>query len=183
MLSDILITENVMLQVAYADKLAAHAERAAEQRDVSKTAILTALQRREPLGSSAIGGGIALPHATIDGLVAPFAVLAILAAPIDFSSNFTARDDQDASRTTGGPVDLVFLLLTPPGTAGAHLRALSAVARRLRTFKCARRFATYSRCRGSTSSLIVGANLTPPRPLRESHCFNRMRHHLKALLI
>lgn len=135
MLSHILLPQNVLLKVAFADKLAALAAfsaRAAEQRDGSKTAILSALQRHESLGSSAIGGGIALPHATIEGLAAPFAVLAVLAAPIDFSSIIIAKDDANASGTTRVPVDLVFLLLTPPGHAGEHLKVLSAVARRLR---------------------------------------------------
>ncbi len=76
---------------------------------------------REGLGSTGMGHGIALPHATIPGLTQFFGILARLHRPIDFAS----VDSQ--------PVDLIFLLLSPPSaTAKEHLGALAAISRRLR---------------------------------------------------
>ncbi len=76
---------------------------------------------REDLGSTALGNGIAIPHGKVPGLKAVTAVFARLDQPIEFD----AVDDQ--------PVDLVVMLLAPVGAGADHLRALSLVARQLRT--------------------------------------------------
>lgn len=76
--------------------------------------------KREELGSTGIGGGVAVPHARISGLAKPFGVLARLRKPIDFD----AIDKQ--------PVDLVFLLLLPATSTEDPLKALAAVARKFR---------------------------------------------------
>ena len=75
---------------------------------------------REKLGSTGFGGGVAIPHAKIDGLAQITAVFARLAQPVDFQ----AVDDL--------PVDLVFLLLSPTDAGAVHLKALARVSRRLR---------------------------------------------------
>ena len=75
---------------------------------------------REKLGSTGFGGGVAIPHAKIDGLAQVTAVFARLAQPVDFQ----AVDDL--------PVDLVFLLLSPTDAGAVHLKALARVSRRLR---------------------------------------------------
>jgi PTS system nitrogen regulatory IIA component len=76
--------------------------------------------KREKLGSTGIGGGVAIPHARIKGLKKPFGILARLKSAIDFD----AIDDK--------PVDIVFLLLLPVETEGEHITALASVARILR---------------------------------------------------
>jgi PTS system nitrogen regulatory IIA component len=76
--------------------------------------------KREDLGSTAMGGGVAIPHARVEHLAKPFGILARLRKPIDFD----AIDDQ--------PVDLVFLLLLPISAPAEQLSALATVARRLR---------------------------------------------------
>lgn len=76
--------------------------------------------KREELGSTGVGGGVAIPHARVQGLKAPFGVLARLQKPIDFNA------------IDGKPVDIVFLLLLPAAPAGEQLNALASVARRLR---------------------------------------------------
>lgn len=98
------------------DLLARHAAGAA---GVADDVIAAALKRREALGSTGIGGGIAMPHAPIAGLSVPFGLLACLAKPIDFES------------VDGEPVDIVCLILTPEAGQGQHLNALACVARRL----------------------------------------------------
>ena len=96
------------------------AGRAAGRLGLPVEAILPPLLRREDLGSTGVGGGVALPHARLEAVRRPFGLLARLREPVDFD----AVDD--------GPVDLVFLLLLPAGDEGGHLNALACVARRLR---------------------------------------------------
>jgi PTS system nitrogen regulatory IIA component len=84
------------------------------------SAILAALLKREALGSTGLGDGIALPHARLDVVHRPFGLLGQLRKAIDFD----AVDEQ--------PVDLVFLLLLPTNPHGEQLNALACVARRLR---------------------------------------------------
>jgi PTS system nitrogen regulatory IIA component len=78
--------------------------------------IAAALSERERIGSTGFGGGIAIPHARIDGLDH----VARLTAPVDFQS------------VDKLPVDLVFLILSPPDAGADHLKTLAAVSRVLR---------------------------------------------------
>ena len=78
------------------------------------------ITKREELGSTGVGNGVALPHARLRGLKVPFGLLARLRQGIDFA----AIDDQ--------PVDIVFLLLLPETADGAQLNALACVARAMR---------------------------------------------------
>ena len=82
--------------------------------------IVSALSEREKLGSTGFGGGIAIPHGKIEGLQRVFGYFARLTAPIDFQSVDTL------------PVDLVFLILSPPDAGADHLKALASVSRTLR---------------------------------------------------
>lgn len=96
------------------------ARRAADITRESEREIFQVLLERERLGTTGVGGGIAIPHGKLPGLKRLYGVFARLDRPIDFE----AIDEQ--------PVDLVFLLLAP-GTAGAdHLKALARVSRLLR---------------------------------------------------
>jgi PTS system nitrogen regulatory IIA component len=97
------------------------ASKAAELSDLSREDILAAITGREELGSTGLGNGIAIPHGKIAGLDGVIAVFARLDQPIEFD----AVDDQ--------PVDIVMLLLAPAGSGADHLKALSRVARLLRT--------------------------------------------------
>lgn len=82
--------------------------------------IVERLVERERLGSTGFGGGVAIPHGKIEGLDRVVGVFARLSSPVDFQ----AIDDL--------PVDLVFLLLSPPDSGVEHLKALARVSRRLR---------------------------------------------------
>jgi len=93
---------------------------AAERLDRPAGTILDALKGREKLGSTALGRGIALPHARLDGAFAPLVLIARLGTPIDYE----ARDEV--------PVDLVILVLWPEAEAEGFLPALSATCRALR---------------------------------------------------
>lgn len=97
------------------------AARAAELTGHAAGEILEAITSREELGSTGLGNGIAIPHGKIAGLKGVTALFARLDQPIEFDS----VDDQ--------PVDLVVMLLAPAGAGADHLKALSRVARLLRT--------------------------------------------------
>lgn len=94
--------------------------RAAATLDLGSDHIADQILRREELGSTGVGGGVAIPHARVREIKKPFGMLARLSRPIDFGA------------IDGEPVDLVFLLLLPTEHAGEQLNALAAVARKLR---------------------------------------------------
>jgi PTS system nitrogen regulatory IIA component len=102
------------------------ATRAAAALDLDANLICTALLKREDLGSTGTGGGIAIPHARIAELKKPFGTLVRLKHAIDFDA------------IDGMPVDIVFLLLLP-AQSGDPLQALASVARRLRDPESVRR--------------------------------------------
>jgi len=81
--------------------------------------IATEILNREELGSTGVGGGVAIPHSRFPDLREPFGMLARLRRSIDFNA------------IDGQLVDIVFLLLLPVAE-GEQLNALAAVARKLR---------------------------------------------------
>lgn len=82
--------------------------------------IFETLLRREKLGSTGLGEGIAIPHGKFPSLDRVHGVFARLAPPVKFES----VDDN--------PVDLVFLLLAPESAGADHLKALARISRLLR---------------------------------------------------
>ena len=100
--------------------LAELASRAAAVFKLDERRLFDRLLERERLGSTGIGGGIAIPHARMASLTKPVGLFARLAHPIDFD----AIDER--------PVDVVFLLAAPEGAGADHLKALARVSRLLR---------------------------------------------------
>jgi PTS system nitrogen regulatory IIA component len=88
--------------------------------DLSANEVCTQITKREELGSTGVGNGVALPHARLRGLSTPFGLFARLRHGIDFE----AIDNQ--------PVDIIFLLLLPDGAGASQLNALASVSRALR---------------------------------------------------
>jgi nitrogen PTS system EIIA component len=120
---DFLSPDHVSVDVRVSEKtklLRELARRAAEAIDVPAERIYAELQKREELGSTGTGGGVAIPHARLPEVKKPFGMLFRLAQPIQFD----AIDDK--------PVDVMFLLLLPSTSAGEQLNALASVARKLR---------------------------------------------------
>lgn len=112
-----------MIDVVAADKqklLQALARKAGAIIDVLPEHVLAELQKREELGSTGVGGGVALPHARFHQVGKPIGVLLRLRKPIDFDA------------VDGEPVDIVFLLLLPENRDTEQLGALASIARRLR---------------------------------------------------
>ncbi|MGO9700915.1 MAG: PTS sugar transporter subunit IIA [Xanthobacteraceae bacterium] len=122
-ISDFLSSTDVTTDVVASDKqkiLEELARKAGAVLDMPPDHILTQLLKREELGSTGMGGGVAIPHARFHELNKPFGMLARLRKPIDFDA------------VDGNPVDTVFLLLLPDAPAGERLGALACIARKLR---------------------------------------------------
>lgn len=85
-----------------------------------KKEILKVLIQREQMGSTAIGGGIALPHARIECIKDIVLCVGISKEGV----NFDSLDE--------GPVYVVALLLSHQKEAGLHLKILALLARILR---------------------------------------------------
>ncbi|MBF0499381.1 MAG: PTS sugar transporter subunit IIA [Candidatus Riflebacteria bacterium] len=81
----------------------------------------TALIDREKLGTTGVGGGIAIPHARC----AAAKELSVGFFRSKEGVNFQAIDNQ--------PVHLVFLLLAPVASGGAYLKLLAKISRLLRS--------------------------------------------------
>ena len=91
---------------------------AQEQLSVSSAELYSSLQKREILGPTGIGNGVAIPHVKIKGINKLSGFFLILEKAIDFES----ADNQ--------PVDLVFVLLAPEKNNGSdHLKALAMISR------------------------------------------------------
>jgi PTS system nitrogen regulatory IIA component len=122
-ISDFLSPADVALDVCESDKarlLQQLSSQAAAKVGLSANEVCTQIIKREELGSTGVGNGVALPHARLRELTTPFGLFARLRHGIDFE----AIDSQ--------PVNMVFLLLLPDGTGASQLNALASVARALR---------------------------------------------------
>lgn len=104
--------------------------------------VAEALLEREGLGPTAVGHGVALPHARINGIDGVCGLFVRLEKPLDFD----AVDRQ--------PVDLLFTLFAPESAGVEHLKALALVSRTMRDASvCAK-------LRSNSDPLILHAILT-----------------------
>lgn len=87
---------------------------------IDPAAIADAIAEREKLGSTGFGGGVALPHGKLAELDKVYALVARLASPVDYKA------------IDGYPVDLIFLILSPPDAGAEHLKALATISRLVR---------------------------------------------------
>ena len=103
-IKDFLTRSNVAIDVPASGKAALlndMARRAAAELKLDPDAVANEIDKRDELGSTGIGGGVALPHARLREIKKPYGLLARLKSPIDF-------DAIDAE-----PVDIVFMMLLP----------------------------------------------------------------------
>ena len=82
--------------------------------------IVEAILKREELGSTGIGRGVAVPHTKHPSVNDLVGTVAVSEAGVDFDS------------LDGEKVHLLFLLVSPPDRPGDHLRALENISRQLR---------------------------------------------------
>jgi len=82
--------------------------------------IIKAIMKREELGSTGIGRGVAVPHTKHPSVDRLIGTVGVSAEGVDFDS------------LDGENVQLFFLLISPPDRPGDHLRALENISRQLR---------------------------------------------------
>jgi PTS system nitrogen regulatory IIA component len=118
---------------------------AANRLGIEPALVLASLTEREQLGSTGFGQGVAIPHGKIEGLQRIYGLFARLSEGVDYKA------------IDGDPVDLVFLLLSPPDAGAEHLKALAAISRVTRSA------ATLEKMRGARSrdaltAVLMGAD-------------------------
>ena len=82
--------------------------------------VIRAILGREELGSTGIGQGVAVPHTRHPTATRLIGTVAISRQGVDFAA------------LDGEPVDIFFLLISPPNQPGDHLRALENISRHLK---------------------------------------------------
>jgi PTS system nitrogen regulatory IIA component len=78
------------------------------------------LVEREALQSTGIGDGVAIPHGALENLPGQVAALLICPGGVPFDA------------IDGGPVFIMFAVLTPKRATGEHLKTLARISRLLR---------------------------------------------------
>jgi nitrogen PTS system EIIA component len=78
------------------------------------------LAERERLQSTGVGGGVAIPHGSVERLDRTIGAVLICPAPIDFDA------------IDGEPVSILFAVIGPKRATGEHLKTLARVSRLLR---------------------------------------------------
>ena len=123
-ISDLLAPSEIMFDLRASNKralLEEFAARAAGSLGLPADRVASYLLKREELGSTGIGRGVAIPHARLPDLQRPNGFLAKLKPPVEFDA------------IDGQAVDLVFALLLPAAAEQEALAALALVARTLRS--------------------------------------------------
>jgi PTS system nitrogen regulatory IIA component len=111
-LSDFVVREAILVDLQATGKEDAIREivgslnQAGKLADGDQESVARAILGREELGSTGIGQGVAVPH--------------------------TRHPTVDFAALDGEPVDIFFLLISPPNQPGDHLRALENISRHLK---------------------------------------------------
>ena len=121
------------------------AQFAAGRLQVDAAEILSSISERERLGSTGFGQGVAIPHGKIEGLARIYCMFARLSERVDYKA------------IDGQPVDLVFLLLSPPDAGAEHLKALAAISRVTRHAPTLEKMRG-ARSRDALAAVLMGAD-------------------------
>lgn len=124
-LSDLLTEDNIIAELKAREKVAALDEvvtgLASRTPCLGSGAAMDAILQREKLGTTGIGHGVAIPHGKVKGLAELIVCFARSRQGVDF-------DSMDKM-----PVHLIFLIVAPENGASAHLKALAAISRLLKS--------------------------------------------------
>ena len=107
---------------------------------INSRILIENLTKREKLGSTAVGNGIAIPHANVTNIDKPYVFVSTLVNGLDFNS------------TDDIPVDIIFLLVAPDDQGSEHLQALALISRLLRNKELTTKLRG---CKSSESALAV----------------------------
>ncbi|MBF0574105.1 MAG: PTS sugar transporter subunit IIA [Desulfamplus sp.] len=122
-LSDILDKDSIVADLQSKDKkcvLEELAKAVSTRTETSTQDIVKILLEREQLGSTGIGGGIAIPHgklANINSIVVGFGL---------------SREGIEFDSLDNRPVHIFFLLIIPANSTGVHLSVLAYISRLLK---------------------------------------------------
>jgi len=125
-LSDFVVRDAIQVDLQATDKESAIREIVQSLQEAGRLApedvdsVARAILNREELGSTGIGMGVAVPHTRhpkVDKLVGTVAL---------------SRHGVEFAALDGEPVDIFFLLISPPNQPGDHLRALENISRHLK---------------------------------------------------
>ncbi len=122
-ISDLISPQSVIANLRVTSKKQALqdlARRVAEIAGLHERMVFDVLLERERLGTTGVGGGVAIPHGRLADLPRLYGLFARLERPV----NFEAIDEQ--------PVDLIFLILAPETAGADHLKAQARISRLLR---------------------------------------------------
>ena len=89
------------------------------QDDISPAIIKAALWEREQMQVTAVGNGVAMPHATLSRAPAGSSTIAV----------FVLKDEIDFGAPDGNKVDICFFTVGPPSDRQTHLEILSELSR------------------------------------------------------
>ena len=130
------------------DVLEAAARLIAAGTDIDAGEVAASLRKRERMGSTAIGDGVAIPHGRSPGFDQARAAFLRLRPPVDFEA------------ADGTPIDLVFAMAVPEGMQQEYLQWLSELAERFSdpSFRDALRGADDA---DALRSLLHGAGMAP----------------------
>lgn len=124
--SDFISTKSICSELAASDKESTIAElvdslvNAGNIKQADREDIIKAIMKREELGSTGIGRGVAVPHTKHPSVSKLVGTVGVSGDGVDFDS------------LDGEKVQLFFLLVSPPDRPGDHLRALENISRQLR---------------------------------------------------
>ncbi len=122
-LTELLKPEAIIVSLQAGDKKGVLEELtvpAASISQIEHSKLVRMLMERERLGTTGIGGGIAIPHGKLKELKTEILCLGISRNGVDFE----AMD--------GKPVYIFFLLFTPEGATELHLMLLSQISKLLK---------------------------------------------------
>ena len=122
-ISQLLHKESIIANLKSSDKKGAIDELATAISQTTKASakeIATVLMEREQLGSTGIGGGIAIPHGKLDSVGS-------IIVGFGFSRQGIEYDSLDNK-----PAHIFFLLLTPENSTGGHLKVLAQISKLLK---------------------------------------------------
>jgi len=123
-IDSILKPECVLAELEKGNKMAVIgqlAQAAAKASRLDKNVLIEVLLGREKLGSTGIGGGIAIPHGKVPGLKNITAVFGRSVAGLEFEA------------LDGKPCQIFFAVLMPADSASGHLKALARVSTLLKS--------------------------------------------------
>lgn len=121
-LTDFIVEDAIITEIKATGKEAVIGEMLSSLKDAQKIStkdvesIIKSLMKREELGSTGIGKGVAVPHTKHNSIKKIIGTIARSTQGVDFNA------------LDGEPVHLFFLLLSPNDSAGSHLAALERIS-------------------------------------------------------